>query len=292
MIKTLINLLLYRQADPKAPCLHRCTIYATGYARPGFLHNGSHVPASGTRCMRCHEIVWLQDAEEFYRSLPQWMQEDPALLVPPEIDPLRSVGKVSAASDLTLLYPSLWDLSGRDLLLAAARYDGWQLHPHHWWPLSPEARRWQRGGETYNGRGVAIDLPPYTTDPQVMWDAEERMPVALRRLYYRSLLQPAFDFDEGNGNCLGADAYEWTVVHPKTQARARAFVSTHIIAALQELYTRSPNSDHPALEFLRGEFAAKAIAEGIGTKGYFDAEEWEREQFDDLFAPLKEGYKP
>jgi hypothetical protein len=120
--------------------------------------------------------------------------------------------------------------------------------------------------------------PLYHTSEYAMWCAEERMPEHLRRLYFRELV----------GNCLPQAAYEWMSIHPGAVVRARAFVRTHVIARLCETY--DAGGEHPHLEKLREDFSIAAAEEGADRD--FDLEDWEEDKFEDLFAPLRENYKP
>lgn len=132
--------------------------------------------------------------------------------------------------------------------------------------------------------------PRYTESLYAMWCAEERMPVAYRRLYYRELHGPTARFDASNGYCLGADAYEWTLIHPKAVERARAYVRTCILARLAEFY--DAGEDHEMLDYLRDEANIEAAESGADREGDFDLELHEEQYFEALFAPLREGYKP
>jgi hypothetical protein len=116
--------------------------------------------------------------------------------------------------------------------------------------------------------------------------------VGLRRLYYRELLRPASRFDDSNGGCLGADAYEWTVVHPKAEERARAFVATHAIAKLAELYDDGQIGENRWLLTLDDDFGVEAAENGCDREPDFDREAWTEKKFEELFAPLREGYRP
>ena len=124
----------------------------------------------------------------------------------------------------------------------------------------------------------------------VAWLVEERLPVELRRLYYRELYGPASRFDESNGNCLGSDAYEWTLIHPTATERARALCATYLIAMIKQLYDEGV--DHPILDHLRDRFSDQASEAGCTYEVDHDQETWNEKHFDALFAPLEEGYKP
>lgn len=123
-----------------------------------------------------------------------------------------------------------------------------------------------------------------------LWVIEEQLPVELRRLYYRELYGPASRFDENNGNCLGADAYEWTLIHPSAKERARALCSTYLIAMIKQLYDEGV--DHPILDHLRDQFGDQASEAGCNYEPDHDREDWNEKHFDELFAPLEVGYKP
>lgn len=142
----------------------------------------------------------------------------------------------------------------------------------------------------YPSHPVVSTGPLYTGSLYAMWCVEERMPVAYRRLYYRELHGPATRFDASNGNCLGADAYEWTLIHPKAVERARAYVRTCILARLAEFY--DAGEDHEMLEHLRDEAKIEAAESGADREGGFDLELYEERYFEELFAPLREGYRP
>lgn len=136
----------------------------------------------------------------------------------------------------------------------------------------------------------SVTCPLYGESLYAMWCAEERMPVRLRRLYYRELLAPAYRFDESNGNCLGSDAYEWTLIHPRAEDRARAFVKTHALAKLCEIY--DAGGEHEVLDQFREEFSTAAAEAGADRELDHDPEQWQEDRFAELFGPLREGYKP
>lgn len=124
----------------------------------------------------------------------------------------------------------------------------------------------------------------------VLWQIEEELPVHLRRLYYRELLGKATRFDENNGNCLGSDAYEWTIIHPSAKDRAKALASTYLIAMLKLCYDEG--ADVPTLDGLRDTFSDQASEAGCGYELDHDSEDYAEKRFAELFAPLEVGYKP
>lgn len=132
--------------------------------------------------------------------------------------------------------------------------------------------------------------PPTSKQHYHLWVIEEQLPVELRRLYYRELYGPASRFDANNGNCLGADAYEWTLIHPTAKDRARALCATYLIAMIKQLYDEGV--DHPILDHLRDQFSDQASEAGCNYEPDHDHEDWNEKSFDELFAPLEEGYKP
>jgi hypothetical protein len=130
--------------------------------------------------------------------------------------------------------------------------------------------------------------PLYHTSDYAMWCAEERMPERLRRLYSRELVGDCARFDKSFGNYLPQATYEWALIHPGT--RTKAFARTHVIARLCEIY--DAGGEHPHLEKLREDFSIAAAEEGVDRELDFNLEDWEEKKFDELFAPLREGYKP
>lgn len=163
------------------------------------------------------------------------------------------------------LLPRIYSLNDADLRMAVDKF----LDPDH--PTFPTC-------------------PRYDSSLYAMWCAEERLPVAYRRLYHRELIGPAIRFDISNGNCLDYDAYEWTLIHPEAVDRAHAYVRTHILARLAEFY--DAGDDHVMLDYLRENAAIEAAETGADREGDFDLELFYESFFDYLFAPLREGYKP
>jgi len=166
---------------------------------------------------------------------------------------------MSNPKDLTSLYPDIYRLKFhelRDAIEALARTPGF--------------------------------LPLYRLSAvlEAMWLYEEKMPESLRRLYYRELYGPATRFDASNGNVLDAAAYEWTIVHPTGIDRMRAFVSTHLIARLMEIYDAGEH-EHPVLERLTEEFGIAAAEYGADREACFDSEAWTEGKFEELFKPLR-----
>lgn len=162
-----------------------------------------------------------------------------------------------------------------------------RVHALQGWELRNAVEQFDDPSRPPSGVGPLYDESLYA-----MWCAEGRMPHSLRRLYYRELCGPAARFDASNGSCLGSDAYEWTLIHPEAKDRARAFVRTHIIARLAELYDDGQLVDHPILLGLQDEFVVVAAELGRAHEPDFDHEAWIEQNFEELFAPLREGYRP
>lgn len=169
-------------------------------------------------------------------------------------------------------------------VLMAGRYENlWRLEEQELFVLLYELHHLVTG----NGLGCYPELKERL---HYLWLVEERLPVELRRLYYRELYGPASRFDENNGNCLGSDAYEWTLIHPTAKERARALCATYLIAMTKQLYDEGV--DHPILDHLRDQFSDQASEAGCNYEPDHDHEDWNEKHFDQLFAPLEEGYKP
>lgn len=137
---------------------------------------------------------------------------------------------------------------------------------------------------------VRSRLPDFSEELTELWFIEEELPAEFRRLYYRELCGTARRFDENNGHCLGADAYEWTLIHPSAKERARALCATYLIAMIKQLYDEGV--DHSILDHLRDLFSDQASEAGCNYEVDHDQETWNEKRFDELFAPLEEGYKP
>lgn len=168
---------------------------------------------------------------------------------------------ITLPDDLVDLYPDLWKLEG-----IALRHAVDQL-------LDPETESF-------------ATCPLYELSLFAMWDAECKLPVRLRRLYYRELLGPARRFDADHGNCLGDDAYEWTLVHASAEERAKAFVATHLIAKLKQLY--DDGTEHRVILGLAELYRDQASEAGCGYEPDHDWEAWEEGCFAELFAPLND----